>query len=50
MTKNELYEVVRDAEIEAFDAWQKSTHTNNFHTAYLVLHFLSNALRRAVKR
>ncbi len=54
MTKNEMFDVVRDAEIEAFNAWQKqeasSDHLDNYHTAFLVLHFLSNALHRAIKR
>lgn len=55
MTKYEMFTVVRDAEVEAFNAWQKqeasSEHLDNYHTAFLVLHFLSNALRdRTVKR
>lgn len=55
MTKTEMFTVVRNAEIEAFNAWQEqeasSDHLDNYHTAFLVLHFLSNALRgRTVKR
>lgn len=52
MDRQELYDIVREAEIEAFDNWQRppkivtdSNRLNNYHTAFLVLHFLSNALR-----
>lgn len=54
MTKNEIFTVVRDAEVEAFNALQKqgasSEYLGSYHTAFLVLHFLSNALRKAIKR
>lgn len=52
MDRQELYDIVREAEIEAFDTWQNppkivtdSNRLNNYHTAFLVLHFLSRALR-----
>ena len=52
MDRQELYDIVREAEIEAFDTWQKPSEIvkennmlNNYHTAFLVLHFLSRALR-----
>lgn len=52
MNRQELYDIVRQAEIEAFDTWQKppeivkeNNMLNNYHTAFLVLHFLSRALK-----
>jgi len=52
MDRQELYDIVREAEIEAFDTWQnppeivkENNMLNNYHTAFLVLHFLSRALK-----
>lgn len=50
MNKYELYDIVRDAEKESFDTWQKlgssEEKIDNYHTAFLILHFLSRALFR----
>lgn len=48
MDKEELYEIVREAEIMAFNNWQncETEIRNNMHTAFLTLHFLSQALSR----
>ena len=54
MNKQELYEVVRDAEVSAFDAWQETDpddeKLNNYHTAFLTLHFLSQPLMKILKK
>ena len=48
MDKEELYEIVREAEIMDFNNWQncETEIRNNMHTAFLTLHFLSQALSR----
>ena len=50
MNKEELYEIIREAEITAFDNWQncETEVRDNMHTAFLTLHFLSQALSKSL--